>query len=123
MKAVKRAEDEEVSLVVPHLISINGKQHGALADALMDAFNRETLHQMAMVKLNVNLDEIVGGSTYGAVVFNLVDWAKRSGYLTELLQGALDMPIRKVTKDGGIAANFPKRKLRAFALEVGAKEA
>jgi len=51
--------DTDTQLVVPRLHEITGKQIGVLADAR-------------------KLDEIVGGSSYNAVVFNLVDWAKRS---------------------------------------------
>ena len=122
MTTVMVGVDTDTQLIVPKLYEITGKQMGVLADALMDAYNREALSKMVRVKLERKLDEIVGGSTYSAAVFDLVDWAKRSGYLTELIQGALDMPQRIVTDNGSDTANFPKRKLRAFALEVGAQE-
>lgn len=115
--------NKEVKLIVPYLSTIKGTQWTEFTDALMDAYNRESLSEMVRVKLERNLDEIAGGSTYSAVAFNLVDWAKRSGYLTELLQGALDMPPRKVTKKGSTSVNFPKRKLQEFARSVGAQEA
>ena len=97
-------------LVVPSLTTITGQQQGQLAEALADAFDQQTLTEMVRVKLNQTLANIVGGKTFDAVAFNLVDWAKRSGYLTELLQGALDVQNRN-------------QKLRVFALSVGAKEA
>jgi hypothetical protein len=94
---------------VPKLTDITGKQQGELSDALLDAFGKQTLSEMVTRKLNRNLDAIVGGDTFGAVTFNLVDWAKRSGYLTELVQGALDTQPRN-------------EKLRDFARSVGARE-
>ena len=97
-------------LVVPPLTTINGQQHGQLAEALADAFDEQSLRQMVQVQLNQTLAIIVGGGTFGAVTFKLVDWAKRSGYLTELLQGALDTQPRN-------------QKLRDFARSVGAREA
>lgn len=97
-------------LVVPPLTAISGQQHGQLAEALTDAFDQQSLGEMVQVKLNLKLSNIVGGATFGAVAFNLVDWAKRSGYLTELIQGALDTLPRN-------------QKLRDFAIAVGAKEA
>ncbi len=97
-------------LVVPPLTTITGQQHGQLAEALADAFNQQSLTEMVQVKLTQTLPNIVGGATFGAVAFNLVDWAKRSGYLAELIQGALDTQPRN-------------RKLRDFAKSVGASEA
>ncbi len=97
-------------LIVPPLTTVTGQQHGQFAEALAGAFNQQTLTEMVQVKLSQTLANVVGGATFGAVTFNLVDWAKRSGYLTELLQGALDTQPRN-------------QKLRDFALSVGAKEA
>lgn len=96
-------------LIVPKLTTITGQQHGQLAEALADAFDEQSLRQMVRVKLNQTLPNIVGGGNFGAVTFNLVDWAKRSGYLTELIQGALDAQPRN-------------QRLRDFAVSVGAKE-
>jgi len=97
-------------LVVPKLTTITGPQHGQLAEALASTFDQQSLTQMVQVKLTQTLPNIVGGGTFGAVTFNLVDWAKRSGYLTELVQGALDTQPRN-------------QKLRDFARSVGAREA
>ena len=96
---------------MPPLTTITGQQHGQLAEALVDAFgNVGTLGQMVQIEMNRNLDAIAGGATISAVAFNLVDWAKRSGYLTELIQGAVDTQPRN-------------QKLRDYAKSVGAKEA
>jgi hypothetical protein len=95
---------------VPKLTTITGPQHGQLAEALASTFDQQSLTQMVQVKLTQTLPNIVGGGTFGAVTFNLVDWSKRSGYLTELVQGALDTQPRN-------------QKLRDFARSVGAREA
>ena len=81
-----------------------------LADALVDAFgNKDELGRLVTVNLDMNLESVAGGSTLAAIAFDLVDWAKRSGYLSELIQGALDTKPRNA-------------KLRAFAVAIGATE-
>jgi hypothetical protein len=100
----------EPRLVVPQLDDITGKQQGELADALIAAFgDKETLRRMVRTQLDKNLDAIAGGSDLQALTFDLVGWAKRSGYLRELVQAAVDAQPRNHT-------------LRAFALSVGAGE-
>ena len=96
-------------LVVPQLDDISGEQHGELADALVDAFKDEDgLKVMVTRKLDRQLNTIAGGKNFSEIAFNLVDWAARSGYLQELVQGALDMQPRNP-------------KLRAFALSLTTK--
>ena len=98
-------------LVVHRVTELTGKQQGELTDALVDAFgDEEALGQMVAVQLNQKLNVIAGGNTFSAIAFHLVEWALRSGYLTELIQGALDAQPRN-------------QKLRKFALSVGATEA
>lgn len=95
-------------LVVPRLDNLTGKQQGALAAALVDAFgDKETLGRMVDVNLPETLEAIAGGSNLNAIAFNLVAWSVRSGYLRELIQSAVDTQPRN-------------RKLRDFALSVGA---
>ncbi len=102
-------ESDPQRLIVPRLDDITGRQHGELADALVAAFgDKETLRRMVAVELDKNLDAIAGGSTLTATAFDLVGWAQRSGYLRELIQGALDTLPRNA-------------KLRAFALSLGAR--
>ena len=97
-------------LVVPPLVRFTGRQHGEFADALADAFgDSEALGRMVKVALDQNLNAIAGGANLSALTFDLVGWAARSGYLRELLQGALDAQPRN-------------QKLRTFALAVGAQE-
>ncbi len=97
-------------LVVPPLSTITGRQHGDFADALADAFgDPDALGRMVKVALDRNLNAIAGGANLSALSFDLVGWAARSGYLRELLQGALDAQPRN-------------QKLRTFALAVGAQE-
>jgi len=107
---VNDSTNDPPRLVVPRIETINGRQQGELADALVDAFgSEEELGRMVRISLNKNLGAVAGGSTLAAVAFDLVDWAKRSGYLTELIQGALATKPRNA-------------KLRSFALAIGATE-
>lgn len=104
-------DSEFPPLIAPRIDEMTGKQHGALADALVDAFgDKETLRRMVDVNLPKTLEAIAGGSNLDAVAFDLVAWAMRSGYLRELIQAAVDAKPRN-------------RRLRAFALSVGAQEA
>jgi hypothetical protein len=85
----------EATPTAPQIAAITGRQHGELADALVDAFgSKEELSQMVRRELDQNLDAIAGGSSLSALAFNLVDWARRSGYLRELVQGALNAKPR-----------------------------
>jgi len=97
-------------VIVPPLTTITGAQHRQLADALADAFNLQSLTEMVRAKLGRSLDSFANvTNTKKIITFELVEWAKRSGYLTELLQGALDTQPRN-------------QKLRDFAKSVGARE-
>lgn len=69
-------------------VRLTGKQFGALQAALLAAFTLDSLRQLVLVGLDEHLDHIVGGSTLSAVVFNLIDWAQRTGRLPALLQAA-----------------------------------
>jgi len=71
------------------LVKLSGAQLRQFQDALLGAFSAETLRQMVKVELEHTLDAIAGGSNLSAVVFNLIDWAGRTGRLDALLDGAL----------------------------------
>ncbi len=55
---------------------------------MLAAFTPDSLRQMVLVGLDEHLDHIAGGSTFSAVMFNLIDWAQRTGRLPALLQAA-----------------------------------
>jgi hypothetical protein len=44
---------------------------------------------MVQFELGEHLNRIAGGSDLSAIVFNLIDWAQRTGNLDRLLDGAL----------------------------------
>jgi hypothetical protein len=75
---------------LPTLTRLNGAQFGQLQQALLEAFTGATLRQMVRVELDQNLEAIAGGENLGVVVFNLIEWAQRTGNLTRLFQGALN---------------------------------
>ena len=56
-----------------------------LRDALLSAFNRERLAQFMTFSLDERLDNVVEGSTFFAIVGNLVSWAEERGRLDELI--------------------------------------
>jgi hypothetical protein len=75
---------------LPTLTRLNGAQFGQLQQALLEAFTGATLRQMVRVELDQNLEAIAGGENLGVTIFNLIEWAQRTGNLTRLFQGALN---------------------------------
>jgi len=71
------------------VLKLTGAQFGAFQAALLSTFTMETLSNMVRVHLNENLGAIAGGSNLSAVIFNLIDWAQRTGHLSDLIRGAL----------------------------------
>ena len=43
---------------------------------------------MVKMEMGVNINSVAGGSNLSAVVFNLIDWAQRTGRLGELVTAA-----------------------------------
>jgi len=70
------------------LVKLAGPQFKQFQDALLSAFDGGTLRSMVRMELDENLDNIAGGSNLGAVVFELISWAQRTGRLDALLDGA-----------------------------------
>jgi hypothetical protein len=75
---------------LPTLNRLSGAQFGQLQPALLHAFNNATLRQMVRVELDQNLDVIASGENLGEQIFNLIEWAQRTGNLIRLIQGALN---------------------------------
>jgi hypothetical protein len=70
------------------LTRLTGPQFKQLHEALLAAFNQEELTRMVMMDMGVNINSVAGGSNLSAVVFNLIDWAQRTGRLGELVTAA-----------------------------------
>lgn len=78
-------------LVVPPLRELKGKQLLAAMNALLAAYSTEAeLALMVKAGLHENLAAIAGGSNLQDKVFNLLEWARMRGRLSELLQAAYD---------------------------------
>lgn len=75
---------------VPPLRELKGKQLQAAMNALLAVYDEPGLAQMVKFSLDENLAAIAGGSNLRDKVFNLLEWARMRGRLTELLQGAMD---------------------------------
>jgi hypothetical protein len=69
---------------------LSGRQYAEFQAAVLSAYNLDSLRQMVRVELDTNLDAVAGGANLGTVIFNLIDWAQRTGRLPQLIQGALD---------------------------------
>lgn len=67
---------------------LSGPQFKQFHEALLAAFDGESLTQMARLEMGVNINSVAGGSNLSAVAFNLIDWAQRTGRLGELIAAA-----------------------------------
>jgi Effector-associated domain 1 len=70
------------------ILAIGGLPAGlfeALQNALLSAFNQESLQRMLRTKLDVWLDHIAGHGTFTDVVCNVINWAERNGKVQELV--------------------------------------
>jgi formylglycine-generating enzyme required for sulfatase activity len=69
-------------------MALNKEQFQQIHDALLDGYNEFTLRQMVRFGMNEALDRIAGGGNLEERVFNLVEWADRTGRERELVQEA-----------------------------------
>jgi tetratricopeptide (TPR) repeat protein len=68
---------------------LSGLQLKQLQQALLSAFpTRSSLAQMLRLGLDVNLEQISGGSTQAEVVFDLIRWAEATGHVNVLIEAA-----------------------------------
>lgn len=71
---------------------LTGKQVQQICDALLDGYStKDELRMLVRVKLNQNLETIVGGDNMRVIVFNLVAWAEQTDRVDDLIQGACDL--------------------------------
>jgi hypothetical protein len=89
-----------------NLVKLTGAQYRDFQNALLSAFDGNELRQMVRIELDENLDAIAGGNDLRTVVFNLIDWARRTGRLGALMGAALN-------------ANPTSPELRAFVAALG----
>lgn len=69
-------------------MKLTGKQIQQIRMALVDAFSPEGLRMMVREQLDESLSAIAGGATHSDVVFNLIEWAERTGKVADLIAGA-----------------------------------
>ena len=69
-------------------MSLSGSQVKLLQDALISAFDEQSLTQMVRVCLDQSLAAVAGGSNLSEIVFNLIIWAERFGRTNDLITGA-----------------------------------
>ena len=66
-------------------LRLSGPQVQELMDSLLDAYDEGSLQQMVRFQLDEHLDLIAGGGNLAQVVFNLIDWAERTGRIAALI--------------------------------------
>ena len=68
---------------------LSGDKVKELLAALLDAYSSESsLRQMVRIELDENIDVVAGGGDLREKIFNLIDWAERTGRLPELVEKA-----------------------------------
>ena len=66
-------------------MQLTGKQVQQIQDALLDGYpTKDELRMLVRIKLEQNLEAIVGGDNLRVIIFNLVSWAERPTGLTIL---------------------------------------
>jgi hypothetical protein len=72
-------------------LELTGPQASEFHDALLDAFTADDLERLCRHRLQVNLANIVSkGAPLETVAFQLIEWAKRQGRVTELVEQSCD---------------------------------
>ena len=69
-------------------MQLTGRQVAQIRDALLVAYNRNSLAAMVRVELDENLEAIAGGSDLRSTFFNLVAWAEQHDCIDRLIEGA-----------------------------------
>jgi Trypsin-like peptidase domain/Effector-associated domain 1 len=85
-----------------------GVNFGEFQEALVQAFDRDDLEQMVRIRLNEDLDAIVGAGTKKIVAFRLLTWAERRGLVVNLARAVyLERPrnenIQRIYEKFGMA--------------------
>src|SRR5262249_35035994 len=67
--------------------NLTGAETRQLVDTILDraGFDRPSLDDLLFSKMNVRLDDVVGGGPFRHVVFELVRWVDGQGRIQELL--------------------------------------
>ena len=78
-------------IIVPDVRQLQGKQIQAAIKAIGSAYStKASLRQMVAIQLKENLEAHVADGALNNMIFDLLEWARMRGKLTELLQGAVD---------------------------------
>jgi small GTP-binding protein len=94
-------------------MSLSGSQIKILMDALLSAFDFDSLRMVVRFHLDEDLDRIVAGNNFREVVFNLITWAERTDRVEELVRGARAENPTNPTLDAAAEALFPSPRERA----------
>src|SRR5512134_2354625 len=78
------------------MAQLNGDQIGRLQRAILDAFSRDEIQQLALVHLDRDFSHAAPNATLDAAVLQLIQQAEREGWTMDLLRAvAAGRPLRK----------------------------
>jgi len=78
------------------MAKLTGPQAKQLQEAILDAFDREELKELLLLRLDKKLDRIAPGATLDATVLDVIQKAEREGWTADLLRAvAAERPSRK----------------------------
>lgn len=84
----KSASSNKAEPLAPPPKKLTGEQIKQIHDALLSGYTLGTLRMMLRMELNIDLATVAGGDNTSIVVFNLIDWAERTGKVTSLIAAA-----------------------------------
>lgn len=67
-----------------------GPTRQAISEALLDAFDKESLEQLVFYRLSDRLDRISGGGTLPKIVYDLISKSEQEGWTPKLVSAARD---------------------------------
>jgi effector-associated domain 1 (EAD1)-containing protein/trypsin-like peptidase len=109
LDAPQRAADHRV------MAPLTGPTREAISNALLDAFNRDTLDQLLAFRLDKRLDRITGGGPLDSVVLDVVRRSEQEGWTGDLVAAARETRPRNPTMAAaaeliGLAVAVPARR-------------
>lgn len=99
-------ENEEVS-GEKAFMQLTRNQRREIYEALLNSFDQSSLSRMVSFELGETLLNVAGGSDFSQIMFNLIQWAERTGQLESLMRGALtenpsNLQLAEISKELGI---------------------
>lgn len=98
-------------------VRLNGRHFRLLRDAILKAYNRDSLRQVLLFEMNERLEQIIRDAALSSQVFDLIDWAEVQGRTRELAEALRRGNPYNTELRGAVASLFPIQDLFKDDLE------